>query len=643
MSEFFSIILKIIFIVFFFGFCIFIHEFGHLIAALWQGLHVEKFSIGMGPKIWGFKFRGADFVISWLPFGGYVSLPQLDPTDAPQTSDGKELPAASPRARAITAFAGPLFNIIFGFILATIMWGAGLWEPPKSTSVVVVEVPAFLPALEAPLVPGDQIIAVDGKALPLINGLQPRTWEDLCYIWGSIRSDAALPETLELTVKHEDGTEETLSVTPTPNPEWAAGLRSGDRITAVNGRSFDGGNAAFQKEYVYSNTAHLTLTLIRDGQERIISYTPAPNPLVENLGYPFFISFNPVQIGDVSPDSPAANAGIAGGDQLLAFAGHNITGALAFTHELAAYAGQSVAVQVARNGEPLPEMTIDVPAGDNITEADLGISFRVLAVGIVPGSPAHKAGLKYGDQITSIEVLDADGNAVQSHQVIAAKAFIDAVRNSDGAPLRLTYLRNGEVSSALITPQLNTEMTPPVYQVGVELSDALSKVIGHPNPWKQFTSIMSTTGRTLSLLFAPITSRVESAITGRPRDTPQAQVGIKHMSGPLGILQALWYKLQNEGYRGGFAFITLITFSLAVMNLLPLPVLDGGHILVSAIEAVVRRRMPAKVFVYIYNTFAFLLIALMLYITIFDGKRIYKYANHGSPKKAPAAQAETGK
>ena len=49
MLEFFSIILKVVFIVFFFGFCVGIHEFGHMIVALWQGLHVEKFSIGMGP------------------------------------------------------------------------------------------------------------------------------------------------------------------------------------------------------------------------------------------------------------------------------------------------------------------------------------------------------------------------------------------------------------------------------------------------------------------------------------------------------------------------------------------------------------------------------------------------------------------
>ena len=96
------------------------------------------------------------------------------------------------------------------------------------------------------------------------------------------------------------------------------------------------------------------------------------------------------------------------------------------------------------------------------------------------------------------------------------------------------------------------------------------------------------------------------------------------MSGPLGIILMLWYKLKLEGLRGGLSFIILITFSLALINLLPFPVLDGGHILFAGIEGVTRRRMPVKVMLVLQNVFAFLLIALMVYITFFDGSRIFK-------------------
>ena len=100
MAEILSVILKILFIVFFFGFCVFIHEFGHLLVALWKGLHVEKFSVGMGPKLWGFTYKGVEYVISWLPFGGYVSLPPLAPPPPPPPPHPPPPPPRPPPAHA---------------------------------------------------------------------------------------------------------------------------------------------------------------------------------------------------------------------------------------------------------------------------------------------------------------------------------------------------------------------------------------------------------------------------------------------------------------------------------------------------------------------------------------------------------------
>ena len=112
----------------------------------------------MGPKLWGFKYKGVEYQVGWLPFGGFVSLPQLDPTDEPKTSDGKALPHASPLARALTAFAGPAFNILFGFVLATIFWGVGLWEPAPADSAVIAAVPVYLPEYEGCLQSDSQLL-----------------------------------------------------------------------------------------------------------------------------------------------------------------------------------------------------------------------------------------------------------------------------------------------------------------------------------------------------------------------------------------------------------------------------------------------------------------------------------------------------
>ena len=76
----------LLFVLVFFGLCIFVHELGHLVVALWRGLHVERFSIGFGKKIWGVTRNGVEYIVSALPFGGYVALPQLEPSDIPEDS-----------------------------------------------------------------------------------------------------------------------------------------------------------------------------------------------------------------------------------------------------------------------------------------------------------------------------------------------------------------------------------------------------------------------------------------------------------------------------------------------------------------------------------------------------------------------------
>lgn len=168
-----------------------------------------------------------------------------------------------------------------------------------------------------------------------------------------------------------------------------------------------------------------------------------------------------------------------------------------------------------------------------------------------------------------------------------------------------------------------------VYQVGMQLSGAAPKIIGHPSPWRQFTNVVDQTTRTLGLLFSPLTRKIKSIGAEEKPLAPRTSIQVKHMSGPLGIIMMLWYKLKFEGLRGGFSFIILITFSLAMINLLPLPVLDGGHIVYALLELIFRRRLPVKVISALQNTFAVLLIGLMLYITVFDGKRLFQRLSFG--------------
>ena len=595
---------KVIFIVFFFGFCIFIHEFGHMLAALWQGLHVERFSIGMGPVMWKiFTWRNVDFVLSWIPFGGYVALPQLDATDSPKTMQDKKLEPCKPWPRAVVAFAGPFFNILFGFVLAFIMWGVGLWENPKASSCIISSVPQSLPDYEKELSITDRLVAFDGEPTDLFA-------DEIC-------AKLEPGTTHSVTVKRGDK-DVTFDMTTLANPEWEAGLRAGDRIVGVNGKHFTKGYEEFSMEYVFSGAYKVTVNAIRDGKPFDATYIPLRNPLMEGLGAPFFTATSPVALGGVHPNSPAAMAGLQAGDQLLQLNDTNIMGGKEFLELLAKMDGAPFSLLVTRNGKDMLLEGIRCPAP--YTLHNFGAFFAVSVSSVVPDLPAKKAGIRRGDRILSVDGVE----------VLDSKQITEYIRSTEGKPMTINLVRNGKPLELKGICSEKVEMEGgAVYLLGVTLSNSAPKVIGHPNPWAQFTRIVSQTWRTLSLLFSPITSRV----TGRERG--QATVKVEHMSGALGILTMMWYTLSSEGLRGGFSLIILITFSLAIMNLLPIPALDGCYILFSIIEILIRRRLPYKLVNALVSIFFYLLLALIVYITFFDGRRIFRLLKFGSIKGVP--------
>ena len=627
----FSMFWKIIFITFFFGLCIFVHEFGHLLASLWRGLHVEKFSIGFGKRIWGFTIGKVEYVVSLLPFGGYVMLPQLDPTDRPLTSDGKELPFSSPGDRIAAAFAGPFLNVIFGFFLASIMWMVGVGEPAPAHSCIVTEVPQVLPLYNQGLKLSDRVIAVDGEP---VEGY----WDDICATLSTER------EELKLTVLRS-GEKHEIPYRTEPNPEWLAGLRPGQRIIAVNDKPFKKGVEEMTTEYVFSKKAEVKLTVLdNEGMQRDISLKPAPNPLMENLGFPFFHAVNPLSIGGIIPGSIAEQAGLKPGDQLLELNGKALDTSSSLLKLLQEEAdAKNLTIRLNRQGKELLFEDLPMPAAPRASA--LGIAFNVRAEMPLPGMPAKEAGVQHGDILVSIDSTD----------VSDVGTFIDKIKNSEGRSMELAVLRDGKLLNLKIQPALNQVEGQSVYQIGLKLSGEAGKIIGHPSPWRQFTSVVEQTGRTLQLLFAPLVGKVKSLSGAQSAERPASNIQVRHMSGPLGIIMMLWYKLKLEGLRGGFSFIILITFSLAIINLLPLPILDGGHIVYALLELIFRRRLPTKLVAILQNTFAALLIGLMLYITAFDGKRLMQRLSFGRqshkiaeemkqeiPEEAPATpEAET--
>ena len=159
-------------VVLIFNLIIGVHELGHFLAARWRGLKVERFAIWFGKPIWKKKIGGVEYALGTIPFGGYVSLPQMATMEAIEgkvEADAEKLPNVAPLDKIIVAFAGPLFSFLLAIVFAFVVWGVGrpTNEADNTTTIGWVDQKDANgnpgPAWQAGLRPGDTILAVDGQ------------------------------------------------------------------------------------------------------------------------------------------------------------------------------------------------------------------------------------------------------------------------------------------------------------------------------------------------------------------------------------------------------------------------------------------------------------------------------------------------
>ncbi len=149
---------------------VFVHEFGHFIAARIIGVGVLKFSLGFGPKIIGKKIGKTEYVISWIPLGGFVKLLGESPDEELAPEDEKRSFLKQPNwKRILIILAGPFFNFVLALLIFIIVFIYGV---PKLTADVG-EMQKESPALEAGMATGDKIVSIDGKSILYWEEIKP--------------------------------------------------------------------------------------------------------------------------------------------------------------------------------------------------------------------------------------------------------------------------------------------------------------------------------------------------------------------------------------------------------------------------------------------------------------------------------------
>ncbi|MBW6515293.1 MAG: RIP metalloprotease RseP [Candidatus Cloacimonetes bacterium] len=221
------------------GILVVVHEFGHYIAARSFGVEVEKFSIGFGPKLLGYKYKGTNFLISLIPLGGYVKMSGDEPKDGVEFSN-KDFYGKKWWQRAVIVFAGPIANLLLGLLLFTFSFWIG--RTVEDHKPIVGKVSSQYENL---LLPQDQIVALNNNDIEYWSQLPEKTRKDDINEVVILRDELLIKmvtRDIQPTTWYTDIQPAVLpivgSVTP-GMPAYRAGLQVDDLVIAVDDQEVD--------------------------------------------------------------------------------------------------------------------------------------------------------------------------------------------------------------------------------------------------------------------------------------------------------------------------------------------------------------------------------------------------------------------
>ena len=311
--------------------------------------------------------------------------------------------------------------------------------------------------------------------------------------------------------------------------------------------------------------------------------------------YPAVID-GPAVVGWVSPGTPAANAGIQPGDQIVRVDDIKHPNWEQVGYKEALSPNQPLKFEILRTGVISDFTLVPQPMGRN-QAGDVGLVPKepaFIATMIEPGMPAEKAGLKVGDQILT----------VNGQEVPALEALVDMLSRTKDQPLEIVALRRGEKLTFNVRPVLSPGHPAGDLRYRIGLASLPTKVVKLP-----FGEAVRKAGGECV--------KNSSLILELLRKMLERKVSIRQVDGPIGIGSAVGSAAREEGWTPLLLVSAIISLNLGVMNLLPIPILDGGVILLLFIESLMQREISLAIKERIYQA-AFVFLVLFAVTVIYN-------------------------
>ena len=387
----------------------------------------------------------------------------------------------------------------------------------------------------------------------------------------------------------------------------AGGIMPGDTLVSVNGEPIRHWST-FQTRVFTSANKTLDIIVERAGEPQSISVKPDAIPTVRgDIGKISVSSGDETVVDRVSEGSFAAQAGLKAGDIIESINGERLYNVPYFGygvwHPTADWMGEKRQALYNNINENRAALVLGIRRADETRTLEMPVDWRVIA-SVQEGSIAEDAGIQDGDVLLTLNGETVNETTLHS-QLIAANQ-----------PVEIELMRQGSLKQVALSGETeSSEADPEHIMFGLMWQTSLSGMqLDSKKPPLPEYSVFTAFGKGVEatwLTFTAVGRTLQQLIGG--------DVSPKHLAGPVGIATATSNMFNRLGLSSVVFFIGFISINLCIVNLLPIPIADGGHLLFFAVEKIRGKPMPRKAQEIVQQVTIVLMIAFFLYVTWFDG------------------------